>query len=235
MAITHDFAGTGALSGDWTKEISGSNDVARESGIAKIDTSYDSDYYIYVWNAASSPDDGYSQIAVTGGTTTYAVIGCAYRFTTDSSGDGYSVEYGMAATGDGIIYRYDTSSPTLIDWEDTNDANGDSTATFKLDCTGSAIKGYVDSVENNAATDSNHASGNAGFYYKNSENQADATEIDSFEASSAAGGIGDTITLNIGDDWKAVTEMQINIGDTWKNVVAVQQNIGDVWKDVFTA
>lgn len=43
---------------------------------------------------------------------------------------------------------------------------------------------------------------------------------------------GPTISLNIGDTWKASAALYINIGDTWKTVSAMKINIGDTWKDV---
>ena len=38
--------------------------------------------------------------------------------------------------------------------------------------------------------------------------------------------------LNIGDDFKDVTEVKINIGDDWKEVTEIKINIGDDWKDM---
>jgi len=39
--------------------------------------------------------------------------------------------------------------------------------------------------------------------------------------------------INIGDDFKEISEMQINIGDSWKPVVKGEINIGDSWKQIF--
>ena len=38
--------------------------------------------------------------------------------------------------------------------------------------------------------------------------------------------------INIGDDWKQVTQVLINVGDVWKDANDSEINIGDVWKDV---
>lgn len=38
--------------------------------------------------------------------------------------------------------------------------------------------------------------------------------------------------INIGDAWKASTDVNINIGDAWKSVVDINENVGDVWKSI---
>ena len=41
------------------------------------------------------------------------------------------------------------------------------------------------------------------------------------------------VEINIGDDFKAYSEIKINIGDDWKDVTEMKINIGDDWKDIF--
>ena len=44
---------------------------------------------------------------------------------------------------------------------------------------------------------------------------------------------GTNMKINIGDDFKDVSEIKINIGDVWKIASSIKQNIGDSWKTVY--
>jgi len=42
-------------------------------------------------------------------------------------------------------------------------------------------------------------------------------------------------TINIGDIWKGLVDVQINIGDSWKSISEGYINIGDAWKQWWSA
>lgn len=166
---TYDFAGSGALSSDWTQEIdeSGGNcTIVRNSGIGQIDTTYGGiQVHIYVWQSNQLPDDQTITIDYAAGTATAQNRpGACGRMSITGAGNGYCFVQ-RTDNSAAEIYRYDSGTPTQLTYTTTPAANLTIGSTLKIVFSGSQITGFVDDTQILTASDSTYSTGYGGWAY----------------------------------------------------------------------
>ena len=172
---TYDFAGTGALSGDWTQGLPADASVTRVSGEAACDT--DAVAAIAHWNADSFDDDQYSQIVVKALASYSLYCGIVARSSgQDSTNDCYAwVMDGASGTPQhNVLARNDNGTATVI--QDYSQA-GSLDDVMRMDVVGSDIKMYINGSQvGSTEVDATYASGAAGVEIFNDEGRGDDWE-----------------------------------------------------------
>jgi hypothetical protein len=165
LPASYDFAGSGALSANFTAQ---EGTITRASGQGQCASDEDSSAF---WNADAFDDDQYSQF--TWGVN--AVNGYAGPVVRASGTGGSSSNYlFLYEIGIIRIYKCVGGSYSVV-----GDLGGSATANdiVRIEVEGTTIRGYINGVQRGSdQSDASHASGSAGFYIFST-----ATRIDDWE------------------------------------------------------
>jgi hypothetical protein len=148
LPATDDFAGSGALSANWTAQL---NSIARSSGVALGQTGAANSTAF--WNADAFANDQYSQCVMTA-----AFSGIGVRMAgTGGGADGYFMVGVSSAPA--ALYRLDNGVFTFLQTVGAT-VNGD---TLKLTIESTTLKAYINGVQTGTdQVDATYASGSAG-------------------------------------------------------------------------
>ena len=180
LPATYDFTGTGAMSGDWTREITAlGGAVARSSDVGLGSGSFS----MYYWNADSFDNDQYAEIK---SKDTNHAKGPAVRV---GSSDGYYFRHSPGASTSARIIQYNGGSYDVV--ASTNRSESDESV-YKLEVEGTGtdnLKAYEDDVEILKGTDASITSGSGGLAAHGSSSPT----MDDWEGGDLAAG-GEAVT-----------------------------------------
>jgi len=163
---TYDFAGTGALSGDWTQlNTSAGADFERLNGRGAPESS--GALCFARWSGAAFLDDQYSKMVAydVNSYDHYALVGVRESGTTNNDGYDFTADGATGSPDHSVLNRFDGGVPTTL--QNFSTGGFSDGAVMKMTVVGTELKMWVDDVQvGSTEDDSTHSSGqpSAGCY-----------------------------------------------------------------------